>query len=234
MSSDLPVRPPTDVWVPLAEALTWMRCSQGEGTDELLPETRERLGMTAQELPDWLQDAWRELADEASLGGIAIRARADGAPQERALRPDDLRNCRFVALDAQRGIAIGLRIERHEDTFHGAWRRMGDDEGSDYSDVVVSRKDLLKRYPAPAPSIAKLKSSVASANAALAWLKDELERLEPKAVPKAELLDEMRHRFSINKTRARAIWTQAVQDHPEWSLPGPRSRKRSNHRIESK
>jgi hypothetical protein len=244
MGPHLPVLPPEAVWVPLVEALTWMRWRHAVEAADLLA-TRERLGLTGEELREQLQEAWRELADEAASAGITVRARAEGERREGALNPDDLRNCRFLVLgrgsDTQNAGsssdhsygAAELRIERHEDTFSGAWRRMSDEPGSDFSHIFVARTELLKRYPIPAASEGRLKSSIASANAALAWLEETLDRLEPRSATKAELIGEMRSLFRINKARAMANWTHAVARRPVWSLPGPRRGRRSNSPIES-
>lgn len=244
MNRDLPLVVPAEVaWLPLVEALTWIRFSCAVELDELLHTKLVELDLTAEELRMQLEQAWRALADEAGAADISIRGRRDGEREERELGIQDLRNCSFLTWsgvgedsrphwDTSNSRYV-VRVERYKDDFEGNFARIGDKTGHDYWYVVVSRAGLMVRYPVPGAIDRRIRTVGATLNDAVEWLKCELDLSLTGAQPKAYFIERMRDRFSISASLATRAWAQAVADRPGWSKPGRKQKFKSNKKIES-
>lgn len=233
MLGELEIRePPEQSWVSLNAALTWIEFRHSLELEEMLEKLDDGQPMQEHPVRLCLQDAWRRMADDASVGRIEIRGRVIGDRGERALDRDELRNNRFLAWVQQLDNSFDVRVERHEDTYDGAWERLQDPLGSDLHHVVVRRDDLLLLSPVPPRSVRQRQVAAAEARRAGEWLNEQLRIRVSKSVTKRQLLNELHGLFAVSGSHANHLWREAALNHPEWSTPGPRkrsSRFESNH-----
>jgi hypothetical protein len=231
VSDGLPIKLPSNqTWLPLIPALTWIRFRHSQDLDTL-GQIPIDLKHSDANLKEELQQAWRELADHGTVGAVTIRGKRDGEQFERELAMEDLRNCHYLSWSSMTDLGDGvgwatsrtdivIRVERHPDTYDGAWDRMSGGEGYDYYDLVVSRAELISIYPVPKLSEQKLRSSHAAKEAALVWLMGELDRLRPKSKRRDDLLEEVQTRFKLSGRQAERLWAEATKTHSQWAEPG--------------
>lgn len=248
MRDALPVKlPPEVVWVPLIDALSWIRYQHSVDLEELLRGALDCVGLSYSAVKGELEHIWHELADRGTIGEVRIRGKRDGEATEISLGLDDLRNCRFLAWTSlgdnnrrewmstfRSSPKMVARVERHPDTLDGAWDRLGDAPGHDYYDLVVLRSDLLRLWPPVRSSVRKLRNSGAAQDSANKWLAQLLDQVEVKSVTKAEVLPQIQDRFKLSKTRALQVWAHATRDRPEWKVAGrpPKSIRAKSNRVE--
>lgn len=242
MRDALPVKlPPEVIWVPLIDALSWVRYQHSVDLEELLRGALDCIGLSDSALRGELEHTWHELADRGTIGEVQIRGKRDGEATEMSLGLDDLRNCRFLAWTTLGNTSrrewmssfrtspkMVARVERHPDTLDGAWNRLGDAPGHDYYDVVVLRSDLLRVGPPVRPVLRKIRNAKAAQDSAAEWLANFVDERAAKSVPKREVVAQIQARFGLSQARAKQVWSDVTRDHPEWQTPG-RPRKSVHH-----
>ena len=227
------VEPPDQVWVSLTSALTWIAYRHSKSLSELIGsgvdplKDRRKIG---------LEEAWRELADAASVGAVAVRGRRNSDRREVQIEADDLRNCRYLTWalgpDASDADQLVERVERYPDTFEGSWDRVEDRSGDDFYALWVRRSDLMVRYPAPSKPERRLRASGAKQRQAADWLAERFKILPTRSVPKAALLTELSSRFDLSQRRADEVWNKVSPEFPAWRRAG-RPRKIPHTEINS-
>jgi len=207
------------IWIDLMEALTWAVFRHSVS----LPEFLVSAGPQPTDFGAELQDTWRDIADQGTVGRIQIRGKRDRAHDEQDLNLDDLRNCRFLAwtpfTDPDRKVV--LRVERYPDTYKWHWERLDKEPpGFDYYDVVVRRAQLMDLYPREKPSLRKLKAKVGAEKAASDWLAHFCDSNPRGSKTRDELVREIRDEFHLSLRRARIVWDGVTAGRPAWRRPG--------------
>jgi hypothetical protein len=230
--------PPEAIWIDLMEALTWVAFRHSVS----LPEYLVLAGAQPTDFGSKLQDTWRDIADQGTVGRIQIRGKRDGAHDEQDLSVDDLRNCRFLVwtprgnlnhsgMETSEGRTGVLRVERRPATFEGSWDRLDEKTpGFDYYDVVVRREQLMELNPREKPSVRKAKAKVGAQALASAWLGEFCDSNPPRTKTKLQLIVEMQDTYRLSQRQALAVWDLVAADRPAWRAPG-RPRKNPTPRI---
>jgi hypothetical protein len=221
---DLEIREPhAEIWVSLTAALSWIEFQRSMELEELLEQIVGQYGLTASALRLRLQESWRKLADEASLGRIEVRGRIVGDRLERSLEVDDLRNNRFLAWVVQEGAGLDVRVERHDgtdDIYDGEWERLADSRGFDFHCVAVRRDELLRLWPVPLKSVRRRQGAMSEARRASEYLREQLHSLAPKSVTKRQMIERVTAGFRVSASQALQVWREVTLEHPAWTAPG--------------
>lgn len=216
---------PDEPWISLDRALAWICFDVAIDLETLTAVACAQMGLTADEVRQQYQDAWRTLAYEASSGALLVRGRRvreiGRAPSKRRLSADDLFSCSWLDFVRYPEGPI-VRVSRYDRDFKSVWKGSSDEEGWDYSDLVVRRVDLLK-FKRRKSSVRR-KATVADGLAALQHLRTRIHGVDAAEIRKADLIKEMRSTFRITRDTARANWNIVTADRADLRAGGRRKR----------